>query len=203
VQCLHHVEIDPQVVSICETHLRGVHRGVLSGTDARYQRFIADGAQWIEQARDKHEPYDVIILDLTDPGGPSRSLYDSDFYRLCAQVLQPQGALSLHIAAPWTQPDKVATTIAALREAFVSVRPYVASVPLSGGQWLMAVCAGQAFSEPTVPTLGHRLAGLKGPALKCVDATMLQQMLHLPPYLHQLLTAPPSTSLRTASFSIY
>ena len=130
------VEIDASVVDISRKYLTNVHRGSLD--DPRVDLKIEDGFAF---ARSTHEQFDLIVLDLTDPGGPSTPLYTVDFYRACAARLLPGGALTLHIASPIAHPDRIRTGLSTLREAFAVVRPYLASIPLYGGLWMMACCA--------------------------------------------------------------
>jgi spermidine synthase len=54
--------------------------------------------------------------------------------------LNPGGAMTLHIASPIAHPDRIRATLAGLREAFPLVTPYLTSIPLYGGLWMMA-CA--------------------------------------------------------------
>ena len=130
-------EIDASVVDISRKHLANVHRGSLD--DPRVDLRIEDGFAYVRNARER---FDLIVLDLTDPGGPSTPLYTVDFYRACAARLAEGGALTLHIASPIAHPDRIRTGLAALREAFPIVRPYLASIPLYGGLWMMACCSG-------------------------------------------------------------
>ncbi len=187
-----HVEIDPQVLALCEHHLRSVHRGVLSGSDSRYHQHVCDGIAWVHDMHLQSANFDSIILDLTDAGGPSAALYGPAFYGECSRLLAHEGVLTLHVAAPWAQQAACAQTVAHLRAAFAFVEPFVVSVPISGGQWLMAACHNQSaqFSR-SAPELGRRLARLRGPALQVVDADSLVSMLHLPPYLAQALAPAP------------
>ena len=53
------------------------------------------------------DTYDLIVLDLTDPGGASEPLYGAEFYRACAARLNPTGAMTLHIASPVAHPERV------------------------------------------------------------------------------------------------
>ena len=85
--------------------------------------------------------FDVIVLDLTDAGGPSNLLYTSEFYKACAARLAPNGLLSLHIGSPVAHPGRIRETLANLRSAFTIVTPYLISVPLYGGLWMMACCS--------------------------------------------------------------
>jgi len=187
-----HVEIDPVVIDLSRRHLGAVHRGVLEGCDPRYRLFWSDGALFMQRATPSH--YDVVLLDLTDAGGPSESLYRSDFYEACARTLKPGGVLSLHVAAPWTQLDTCRATLTQLRRAFKVVLPFLVSVPMSGGQWLMAM----AGNDPDVVSSERALATLPEPsdpatALKVVSAGLLKSMLVLPPYLAPL-ACPAATA---------
>jgi spermidine synthase len=194
VERVDHVEIDALVLALCEVHLRAVHRGVLSGADARYRQHANDGAHWVRDAASAGAAYDAIVLDLTDAGGPSCALYAQPFYRDCSRLLSPGGVLTLHLAAPWAQREQAARMVAVLRGAFAVVEPFVVSVPLSGGQWLMAACHdGQASSTTQLGATGAVLSGLNGSPLKLVTAQALLAMLQLPPYLAQALVPTESS----------
>ena len=129
-------EIDGSVVDIARRHFGAVHRGALD--DPRVTLRIEDGFRFVQNA---HEQYDLIVLDLTDPGGPSTALYTADFYEACAARLAPQGAMTMHIASPVAHGDRIREALAGLRVAFGIVTPYLTSVPLYGGLWMMACCA--------------------------------------------------------------
>lgn len=135
------VEIDQAVVDLSRSYLRGVNHGVMDqeGGDPRLEVLVADGFEYIQNSP---LMFDLIILDLTDSGGPSQPLYTTEFYHLCAARLLPGGLLSLQVASPFAQADKVLTILQRLCRAFNVVRPYLVSIPLSGGQWMMA-CASQ------------------------------------------------------------
>lgn len=137
-------EIDPTVVDIARRHFANVHRGALD--DPRLTLRIGDGFAFVQQAT---EQYDLLILDLTDPGGPSTKLYTPEFYRACAARLTRGGAMTLHIASPVAHPDRIRAGIAALRAAFPLVVPYLTSIPLYGGMWMMA-CASHTLDPRTV-----------------------------------------------------
>ena len=126
-------EIDAAVVDISRKYLHAVHRGALD--DPRLTLRIGDGFEYV---RSGSERFDLIVLDLTDPGGPSEALYTPDFYRACAARLTPSGAMTLHIASPIAHPQRIRATMASLRQAFPIVTPYLTSIPLYGGLWMMA-----------------------------------------------------------------
>jgi spermidine synthase len=132
------VEIDLAVVDVSRKYLQHVHKGSLD--DPRVDLRIEDGFAFVASTQ---EQYDLIVLDLTDPGGPSTELYTPDFYKACAARLRPMGAMTLHVASPVAHPDRVKDGLAALRDAFPVVTPYLVPIPLYGGLWMMACCAAQ------------------------------------------------------------
>jgi spermidine synthase len=183
VRRLDHVEIDAVVMRLCRQHLRAVHRGVLDGLDPRYRLQCGDGQRFVEALG--RPRYDVLILDLTDSGGPSEPLWGRPFYEACARVLKPGGLMSLHVAAPWAQPQLCLSTLQNLRQVFPVVLPYIVSVPLSGGQWLMAI-AGSASKVLAQGPRSAALSRLSGPKLRAVNIANLDAMLVLPPYIETL-----------------
>jgi spermidine synthase len=147
-------EIDVAVVDIARKYLASVHKGSLD--DPRLSLRIGDGFGYVRETGDS---YDLIVLDLTDPGGPSTELYTPAFYRACASRLTPLGAMTLHVASPVAHPDRIRQTLVSLRSAFSIVTPYLTSVPLYGGLWMMACCS--AALDPrklSAPEVDRRLA---------------------------------------------
>ncbi len=130
------VEIDLAVVDVARKYLASVHRGAFD--DPRLELRIEDGLAFV---RNTQESFDLIVLDLTDPGGPSTPLYTPEFYGSCAARLNPTGALTLHLGSPIAHQDRIRGLLAALRAAFPIVTPYLTSVPLYGGLWMMAMCS--------------------------------------------------------------
>lgn len=143
IQSVTLVEIDEMVIDVARKYLRAVHRGVIDaqGGNPRLHMHVADGLKHVQNST---EQYDLIILDLTDPRGPSQPLYTLDFYQDCAGRLKPGGILSLHVASPFAHQDRVVNTLTNLKAAFTIVRPYLVSLPLSGGPWMMA-CASDSL----------------------------------------------------------
>ena len=150
-------EIDLAVVDISRKYLQQVHRGALD--DPRLTLKIEDGFAFVQN---DVEQYDLIVLDLTDPGGPSKSLYTTDFYRACAARLSPMGAMTLHIASPVAHPDRIRATLASLRAAFATVSPYLTSVPLYGGMWMMACCSAMLDPRSMTPLQVDRRIAQRG-----------------------------------------
>ena len=176
-------EIDLAVVDISRKYLQSVHRGAFD--DARLALKIGDGFEFVRNATDQ---YDLIVLDLTDAGGPSAALYTQDFYRACAARLSPTGAMTLHVASPIAHPARVRETLANLRSVFAIVTPYLTSVPLYGGMWMMACCS--ATLDPrgmSILDIDRRLAqrGIRG--LQYYNGDMHRAALAFPNFVRALV----------------
>lgn len=179
------VEIDLAVIDIARKYFDAVHRGALN--DPRLTLKVEDGLAFV---RSTAETFDLIVLDLTDPGGPSEPLYTADFYRACAARLNPTGALTLHIASPVAHPDRIRAGLSALRAAFAIVTPYLVSIPLYGGMWMMA-CASATLSPAYLTPLevNRRIAQRKIGDLRYYNGDMHRAAFALPNFVRELAGA--------------
>ena len=78
------VEIDGHVVEACREHfpwLRATFR------DPRAELIVADGNVFIDKVRER---FDVILVDSSDPVGPSTVLHQEAFYRKLKAKLNPR-----------------------------------------------------------------------------------------------------------------
>ncbi|HVO90877.1 MAG TPA: polyamine aminopropyltransferase, partial [Casimicrobiaceae bacterium] len=176
-------EIDLAVVDISRKYLQTVHHGRLD--DPRLDLRIEDGLAFV---RNSAEQFDLIVLDLTDPGGPSTALYTPDFYKACAARLNPVGAMTLHIASPVAHPRRIREALTHLRSAFAVVTPYLTSVPLYGGMWMMACCS--ATLDPAYVTaleVERRLAQRGIAGLQYYNGDMHRASLALPNFVRALV----------------
>ncbi len=176
-------EIDSAVIDVARKYLGAVHGGALD--DPRLTLKVGDGFAYVRAVTER---FDLIVLDLTDPGGPSELLYTADFYRACAARLNPGGAMTLHIASPIAHPDRIRTTLAGLREAFPLVTPYLTSIPLYGGLWMMA-CASTTLDPRSLSAeeVDHRIGerGLTG--LQYYNGDTHRAALALPNFVRALV----------------
>ncbi len=90
VQKVTMVEIDRMVCDLCREHMPAVCEGVYE--DARFKLIVGDGAEVIRQMKGK---CDVIVIDSTDPIGPAKSLFNTDFYQSVYDALV-DGGITIH-----------------------------------------------------------------------------------------------------------
>jgi len=177
------VEIDLAVIDISRKYLAAVHRGALA--DPRLAIKVEDGLAFVRSAS---ATYDLVVLDLTDPGGPSEPLYTADFYRACAARLNPTGAMTLHIASPVAHPDRIRIGMANLRAAFATVTPYLVPIPLYGGLWMMA-CASSTLNPAYLTALeaDRRIATRRIRDLQYYNGDVHRASFALPNFVRELV----------------
>ncbi len=179
------VELDPEVVRVARQHLGSVHRGALD--DPRLSLQIGDGYAYVESTDQR---FDLVVLDLTDPGTPAHRLYTRGFFALLARVLRPGGAVTLHIGAPVFQPERVRELLADLRSVFAIVRPLGVVVPLYGSYWGMAV-ASQSLDPLAIDEaeVGRRLRARGIDGLGYYNAEVHRALFALPNFYRALVPA--------------
>lgn len=177
------VEIDLAVIDIARKYFAEIHRGALS--DPRLKLLVEDGMAFVRSAT---ETYDLVVLDLTDPGGPSQPLYSADFYRGCAARLNPTGAMTLHLGSPVNHAGRVRAVIANLRATFAVVVPYLVSIPLYGGLWMMA-CASSTLNPSYLSPLeaDRRLANRRIRDLQYYNGEVHRASFALPNFVRALV----------------
>ena len=176
-------ELDLAVVDLARKYFTSVHRGSLD--DPRVSLRIGDGQAYV---RETTERYDLIVLDLAEPGVSSPGLATPEFYRACASRLTPSGALSLHVANPVAQPARVGETLVGLRAAFPVVTPYLASIPLQGGLWMMACCStGLDPRKLSTVEVDRRIAQRGLPDLRYYNGDIHRAACALPNFVRALV----------------
>ena len=89
------VEIDPLVISACKKHLKTISHSL---DHPKLELKIEDGAKFI--ARQK-SAFDIILVDSSDPVGPSAVLFGEDFYKKAHRALKKNGILTAQAENPF------------------------------------------------------------------------------------------------------
>ena len=181
------VELDEKVVDISRRYLHGVHHGALD--DPRVDLQIGDGLRHVTvDGPAGTSRYDLIVLDLTDPEGLAEALYGEDFFRACCALLAEGGALSLHLGAPFFQPERVGSLVQRLRQVFACVRPYFVHIPLYGSRWGLATASDRL--DPLVVNadeIDRRIAARRIGGLQHYNGAVHHAQFALPNHLRALL----------------
>lgn len=90
------VEMDPQVVEACRAYLPG---NACRMDDRRVHIYFENALKFIRQCE---EEYDLIIVDSSDPFGPSEGLFTREFYGSCFNALKEDGIMVNQQGSPST-----------------------------------------------------------------------------------------------------
>lgn len=124
------VEIDRCVIEASKAYLPALG----AWDDPRLDLIVGDGIAYVAEA--DVEPFDVVLLDGTDPVGPGEGLFGRSFYRGVKRVLASDGVFALQSESPFLLRPIFVEIQHALRELFATVRPYFGPAPLySAGPW--------------------------------------------------------------------
>lgn len=127
------VEIDSHVIEVCRKYLPQTACGF---DDLRVKVHIQDGLRFV---RNKHDVYDLIIVDSTDPFGPGEVLFTKEFYGSCYEALTENGILINQHESPFYKADALAMQSAhrCIAKVFPISRVYQAHIPTyPSGHWL-------------------------------------------------------------------
>jgi spermidine synthase len=133
------VEIDGEVVEVCRDHL-GIHGDF---TDPRVTLLIEDGFAFLLSAQRRGDPFDVILVDSTDPlDGPSKTLFTADFIDAVAACLKPNGVVVRQFGLPFFEMAALGAGVAQMRAALGHCQVYRGAVPTYlGGDMAFALCS--------------------------------------------------------------
>ena len=127
------VEMDPQVVEACRAYLPG---NACRMDDCRVHIFFENALKFIRRCENK---YDLIIVDSTDPFGPSEGLFTLEFYGNCYNALREDGIMVNQQGSPFYKQDAEAMQRSHKRivSTFPISRVYQAHIPTyAAGYWL-------------------------------------------------------------------
>lgn len=117
-------EIDRSVVDLSLKYFPEIAGGCFE--DPRCDLVIADGLKYVADAEDK---FDAIIIDSSEPIGPSAVLHTPEFFADCRAALREGGIFVTQNGLPFLFPDHLAGTTRALGGLFAKVAPYFCTQP--------------------------------------------------------------------------
>lgn len=100
IQNIDMVEVDRTVVDVCSEYFRQTSCGL---DDSRVNVYFEEGLRFI---RGRDAEYDLIIVDCSDPFGPSVGLFTREFYGSCYKALKDDGILINQHESPFYNPHQ-------------------------------------------------------------------------------------------------
>ncbi len=183
------VDIDAEVVSLCQEFLPGHSRG--SFQDERTKLYHVDARDYLARCQ---EQFDIIIIDLPDPieEGPAYLLYTQEFYRLVRDRLTANGIICVQAgSAALTELLNFTAVNNTLKSVFPIVCPYQVDVPSFGGPWGFCLASQNLNPLQLSPAeVDDRISVRSLNELKFYDGLTHQGMFSLPKHLRSELSKP-------------
>lgn len=157
------VEIDDAVIRASKLHMPEVG----DFDNPKLNLLIEDGIAFVKNVT---KPYDVIIIDGSDPVGPAQGLFQKQFFQNCYNALADGGILAAQTESPWVSSyhDSMRSVFFSLDDLFEFSRMYLAFIPLyPAGMWSMAFASkgidplNQAILEKAKTACSTYLTDLK------------------------------------------
>lgn len=140
------VEIDAQVIEVCRKWLPGMAAGL--EPNPRLTIMTRDAAEVMSSVPRQ----DAILVDSSDPEGPSEVLFSEKFFASLKGALAEDGMLALQAGSPFFYGPQIAAAKAKLAKVFRYVRPYLVVIPTyPGGTWCLM--AASDVVDPRVEDL--------------------------------------------------
>ncbi len=118
------VEIDKEVIDTALKYYPGIPQDAFN--DPRTEVVIADGLKYVAETK---EQFDCIIVDSSEPIGPSAVLHTKEFFADCKKALTKGGILVTQNGLAQLFPDHLAGTTRIFASLFKRVAPYICHQP--------------------------------------------------------------------------
>jgi spermidine synthase len=83
----------------------------------------------IAYLKNTNETFDIIIIDSTDPIGPSLGLFTQSFYADVHKCLSPEGIVTAQTESFYIRPDHVRSVVHKFKNLYPHVVVYNANIP--------------------------------------------------------------------------
>ena len=126
-------EIDRSVIDLSLQHYPQIANGAFD--NPRADVVIADGLKYVAETTER---FDAIIVDSSEPIGPSAVLHTPEFFADCKRALKPGGILVTQNGLPFLCPDQLAGTTRIFASLFARCAPYLCHQPwYFGGEFAL------------------------------------------------------------------
>ncbi len=179
------VEIDEAVMRASQEFLPGISSAF---SDPRLDLRVDDGIKFVMQAT--ADAYDLIVIDSSDPVGPSEGLFTPSFYEGVFRALRPGGVVTVQSESPSFNPKAFTELNQCLKQVFGSdsVHCYLVFIPTyPTGMWSLTYCSKQGPHplQDFDRAKADQFAQAHG--LRYYNADVHQAAFSLPTYIRQMI----------------
>jgi len=129
------IELDEEVTRACEEHMPNLNKGAFK--DKRADVKFIDGIEYVKNAVQSGQKFDIILVDSTDPIGAAEPLFTEEFYSNCNAILNEGGILSTQSGVPFFQKSEMQNVKQKLNNIFKVATFFVVPVPTYVGSFMV------------------------------------------------------------------
>jgi spermidine synthase len=187
-------ELDGGVVDFCKELMPEINQGAFD--DKRFRLEVGDGRKYVETTKEK---YDAVIMDMTDPFGPSVMLYTKEFFQHVKSTFRSKrGMFVMHTESPVSRPNTFKQCLRTLGEVFKYRRTFYIYIQMYAVLWSITVCSdGTDVAKVTSDEVRQRLKARKIKGLQAYSPSTHQSMQAEFPYISEIVRGaakvPPIT----------
>jgi spermidine synthase len=179
------VEIDEAVVRASKQFLPTISSAF---NHPKLNLLIDDGIKFVADAADA--AYDLVIIDSSDPVGPSEGLFTRSFYEDVYRCLRPGGVITVQSESPVFNPKAFVELNQCLKQVFGKdrVHCYLVFIPMyPSGMWSLTYCSKQGLHP--VQNCDRSLATkfAQEHKLRYYNADVHQAAFCLPSYIKEMI----------------
>lgn len=180
-------ELDDGVIEFSRRHLAAIHGR--SFDDPRVRIAVSDGRRYVEEHPGR---FDIVIMDMTDPSGPSVLLYTREFFNLVKRSFRDKnGLFVMHTESPVSRPKAFSCIQKTLRASFSHVNPFYLYIQMYAVLWSITLCGETAGGmRRGAAAIDTKLARYGIRDLKVYSGATHVSMRTPFPYIEKLLGAP-------------
>ena len=177
------VEIDQEVIDTSLKYYPEIGRKAFR--DRRSNVVIADGCKYVAETPEK---YDAIIVDSSEPMGPSAVLHAKPFFADCRRALKDGGIFVTQNSLPFHTPEHLASTTRALGSLYKDVAPYICTHPsYFGGEFCISWASDEAGHLALPTSTIARRATKRGIKTKYWTPALHSAAFALPGYIEKIV----------------
>lgn len=171
------VEIDEKVIWAGREFLPDISGGL---SDTRVNIFIEDGLKFTKK---KHNYYDIVIIDSSDPVGPAVELFSEGFYREVYNSLKDDGMMVAQTESPQFNAELLSEVNKRVSGIFPITRPYLTSIASYIGGFFTFTVGSKKYDPLTVTVEEEKIKIMD---LKYYNPDIHKACFALPNFVRQL-----------------
>ncbi|MCX7725326.1 MAG: polyamine aminopropyltransferase [Chitinispirillaceae bacterium] len=147
-------ELDGEVIEFAQKYLSKLNKNAFD--DERVHLNIVDGRKYTQE---HPKEFDVIIMDMTDPFGPSQMLYTREFFKIVKRAFRnDNGLFVMHSESPITRPLAFSCISKTLNSVFSYVNQFYIYIQMYGVLWSITVSSDKIdVSKATAKKIDKKL----------------------------------------------